>query len=547
MKPLNLDNRPCSPVSSNCVVWQGPDISCINICNGDTVSDVVATLATELCTILDQTNVNNYDLSCLGITACGPKDFQALIQLLITKICEAQGITSTVPKATDGCPDCVVSVAPCFQVGNQTTMQLLDYVQMIAEKVCALIDEITTINSQITDILIRLEELENAPVPDTEIPAFTLGCQVGTLPADSVQYINITLQEFINNVWCDFYTATGTASEILSVLEPDCILNTDITSDPNWIAVPETLADAINNIWVALCNQTTTTVAVANTSSVEMFITAGPDYTISAKVIDTGWLPLNGFGYYDESYTGTASFKPQCRRIGNVVHFRGYLVVPLATSSVDGTPLVYKYQSSGGVEDSYFTVAHPYTAFSGAGSCQVNTSGFINFNQGANVIPVGILSPGETLDQTYGFGYRIAYRPIDVGTHSSMLVTLGSVAITSAGILQWGTTTNSEESIMLGGQEAFNTSPINYIQSIVRAGEYVPQFSAATSSYDSSAVSGNVNTVLNFPALPPDAGIYPFSANCTLAAQIGGHGMRLDGLTAFINPCTESTIVGIPC
>ena len=53
MKPLNLDNSPCSPISSNCVVWQGPDISCLNLCTGDTISDVVAAMATELCTILD--------------------------------------------------------------------------------------------------------------------------------------------------------------------------------------------------------------------------------------------------------------------------------------------------------------------------------------------------------------------------------------------------------------------------------------------------------------------------------------------------------------
>ena len=48
MKPLNLDNSPCSPISSNCVIWQGPDISCINICKGDTVSDVVAALTSSV-------------------------------------------------------------------------------------------------------------------------------------------------------------------------------------------------------------------------------------------------------------------------------------------------------------------------------------------------------------------------------------------------------------------------------------------------------------------------------------------------------------------
>jgi len=545
MKPLNLDNRPCSPISSNCVIWQGPDIACINLCAGDSVSDVVYKLATELCTIMDQLKVSNYDLTCLGINTCPPADFQDLIQLLINKICEANGIVVETPKVS-GCPDCVVSVAPCFVEGTQTTMQLVDYVQIIANRICSILDQLDIINNQITNLDDRVTVLENTPPPTFTLPSIDTGClglYMGGLTSAPIDQVLDTLVNDTTIGYCSLINATGLGSEILAVLEPLCTLSTAITTDPNWIASPQTLADAVNNIWVALCNQVSVTVAVDNTSSVEMFITAGPDYTITAKVIDTGWIDLLGFEYYNTAYTGTASFKPQCRRIGNVVHFRGYLVVPLATSAVDGTALTYSYQSSGGAVDSYFLVDHPYTASVGPGSCQVSTSGFINFNQGLSVIPTGILSAGETLDQTYGFGYRIAYRPISAGAASTMLTTLGSVAILSTGILQWGTTTNSEESILMGGVLAFNTSPINYIQSIVVEGEFVPKFSAAGSTFDSANAPGVVNTALDYQ----ETLVYPFSANSTLAAEIGGHGLRLDGLTAFINPCTVSTIVGKTC
>ena len=67
MKPLNLDNSPCSPISSNCVIWQGPDIPCIKLCTGDTVSDVIHKLAIELCNIMDLLDVNGYDLSCFDL------------------------------------------------------------------------------------------------------------------------------------------------------------------------------------------------------------------------------------------------------------------------------------------------------------------------------------------------------------------------------------------------------------------------------------------------------------------------------------------------
>lgn len=86
MKPLNIKKESCSPVSSNCVIWNGPDIECINLCKGDTVTEVVYKLATELCKIMDTFDVSNYDLSCLDL-ACQPKSFEELIQATITAIC----------------------------------------------------------------------------------------------------------------------------------------------------------------------------------------------------------------------------------------------------------------------------------------------------------------------------------------------------------------------------------------------------------------------------------------------------------------------------
>lgn len=545
MKPLNLDNRPCSPISSNCVIWQGPDIACINLCAGDSVSDVVYKLATELCTIMDQLKVSNYDLTCLGINTCPPADFQDLIQLLINKICEANGIVVETPKAS-GCPDCVVSVAPCFVEGTQTTMQLVDYVQMIANRICSILDQLDVINNQITNLDIRVTVLENTPPPTFTLPSIDTGClglYMGGLTSAPIDQVLDTLVNDTTIGYCSLINATGLGSEILAVLEPLCTLSTTITSDPNWIASPQTLADAVNNIWVALCNQVSVTVAVDNTSSVEMFITAGPDYTITAKVIDTGWIDLLGFDYYDTAYTSSAYFKPQCRRVGNVVHFRGYLVVPLAVSAENLTPLTYQYQSSGPATDSYYYVAHPYTATAGPGSCQVSSSGFLNFNQGSNVIPPGILSVGEALDQTYAKGWNMSFRPISVGSFGTILTGFGTLAIYTNGVLQWGVTTNPEESILQGGSTSFNTSPINYIQSIVTQGDYVPKFSSASSVYDAAAASGVANTELDYQA----SLVYPFSANSTLTSEIGGHGMRLDGLTAFISPCTTSTIVGVPC
>jgi hypothetical protein len=274
MKPLNLDNRPCSPISSNCVIWQGPDIPCIKLCTGDTVSDIVFKLGTELCIIMDQLNVTNYDLTCLGITACPPQDFQALIQLLITKICELNGIPATETKVSSTCPDCVVSVAECFVEGNQTTMQLIDYVQMIADRICSILDQINIINNQITNLDNRVTVLENTPPPTFTLPSIDTGCLATYItgnPASAT--IDIVLDTLLNNGtagYCALIAATDLPANILSAVATQCITGTDnslanpgdtfssaygpYTGFGTWNNTPITAADAINNLWIALCD-----------------------------------------------------------------------------------------------------------------------------------------------------------------------------------------------------------------------------------------------------------------------------------------------------
>src|SRR6478735_4811756 len=105
MEPINKLEKGCNPVSSNCVIWQGRNIPCIDLCQGDSVSDVVFKLATELCELIDEFDLTDYDLSCLDLCPT-PKNFHDLMQILITKICDLQTCCDRpVPPDVDGCPD----------------------------------------------------------------------------------------------------------------------------------------------------------------------------------------------------------------------------------------------------------------------------------------------------------------------------------------------------------------------------------------------------------------------------------------------------------
>jgi len=264
MKPLNLDNIPCAPQSSNCVIWQGPNIPCIKLCTGDTISDVTYKLATELCTIMSELNLTSYDLSCLNLTTSQPTTFNELIQLLITKICELQNIPTSSTSGNGGCPDCVVTVAPCFQTGTQTTMQLLDYVTAIANKVCSILTQITTINSQISNLTSRVitieQELANPPAP--YIPLVQSSCAIGTLVIGNMTPIDIVVDQLINGTggYCSLVNATGSPTNILTAIS-NTVLSTDLrlagggamSSITGWRNTPvSSLSDSLVDMWFCI-------------------------------------------------------------------------------------------------------------------------------------------------------------------------------------------------------------------------------------------------------------------------------------------------------
>lgn len=277
MKPLNLDNSPCSPVSSNCIIWAGPSIPCINLCTGDTISDVTYKLATELCGILDYLNVQNYDLACFNLAACGPNNFQELLQFLIDRICAIENVPASVATSTSTAintksadvANYLMSAAPCFGGG---TVTLVDYIQQAATQICNIFVEINIINSGISDLNVRVNALETAPVPSFIIPSFILSCNIGTivpvLPAGSTQDIDIVLSRFINEEWCPYKVVLDTYGNLSSAILSQCILGTDDAQAlqysspgtqmqvayPSYVASPTTLANAINNLWIALCD-----------------------------------------------------------------------------------------------------------------------------------------------------------------------------------------------------------------------------------------------------------------------------------------------------
>jgi hypothetical protein len=492
MKPLNLNKETCNPISSNCVVWQGPDMPCIQLCKGDTVSDVVAKLATELCTVLDTLDVSNYDIACFNITSCGPSNFQQLLQLVINQICLIEeGINSSDPNKAPlkpGCPDCLVTVADCFIPELGETTQLITYVQALASKVCTLILQIGVIQNTLINLGDRVAVLESYfPLPAPSEVDITPDCILPSIPTP-VSDVVIALE----SAWCNLIGVLGDDVAIYSAILAQCVADGDARKDgggpmsslPGWISAPvATLAESIINLWLTVCDlrsMTSVTVSGLDTQTIQTVVTGGPAYEVSARIVDTGWVDLEGFNFYGVNPPGSAMInsKPKCRRIGNVIHFKGDVYVPMS-SNADGSAIVPLLTSTDYNGNAYPYVFTSIDATYGNGVTLISPTGTMAFNAGNSCIPTSVWTGSSPLlDDDYYLGRVIAVRPINLTpAYGTSLSSALNVFIDTNGLLKLQTLTVDELTSTRPSGLA-GTSHLRMITSNVRSGDYVSNYTS---------------------------------------------------------------------
>ena len=264
----------CNPISSNCIIWQGPDIPCINLCHGDSVSDVVAKLAEELCTIVDQLDISLLDISCFGALAPEPGDFRDVIQLLISRICNLEAGTGDGGVTGAGCPDdCLIPLPQCLQftdpLGNVVTeLVLRDYMILIANRICTILSQITALSSSVVNIEGRLTVIEETLAGlggGVTIDITSSNC-VGNNLTQPIQNFVLALESEL----CRVIASVGTSTEINIAISQQCIVDgqpldaatqlsgtgSTMSNIPGWVsgASYNTLSDAVNNLWLTVCD-----------------------------------------------------------------------------------------------------------------------------------------------------------------------------------------------------------------------------------------------------------------------------------------------------
>lgn len=261
----------CDSISSNCVVWQGPDISCIDLCNGDTISEVVFKLATKLCDLIEsgvQANpdLTGLDLSCLDLPGTDPTEIVPVLQAMVVQIC-LNANPATRRLAQVDLP--IMTLQQCLEYndanGNPVTQLPLDeYATLIAQKVCENVQEIVDINAQIGNINTRLTNIENC--------VFVGGvCQIGSSTEEQIiptcvsrvgQLTDVSVVVLaLESAFCSLRDAVGTPALISNAVAQTVIIGSTPmlgTEDATYNSIagynttPSTLAQSVQNAWIVI-------------------------------------------------------------------------------------------------------------------------------------------------------------------------------------------------------------------------------------------------------------------------------------------------------
>tara|TARA_R100000734_G_C3318836_1_gene113505 strand:- start:462 stop:2708 length:2247 start_codon:yes stop_codon:yes gene_type:complete len=260
------DTNGCNNISSNCVIWQGPDIACIDLCTGDTVSEVVAKLAEKLCDIISgvqsEPDLSGFDLKCALPTGTAPSTLKDNLQAIVDYICDlptgGSGGTTTLPN---------INLCTNLQYNDPatgavvTSLPLEQYALLVGNKVCDILDSITTINNTLTSLGDRITILENCVLPcssgSVNEAQIISQCVV---PGGQLTNVSVVLLA-LETRFCALETATGTPTLINNAISQQSLTSnytllsnpsTNYGSQTGWHTSTTTLAQSVQNQWIVL-------------------------------------------------------------------------------------------------------------------------------------------------------------------------------------------------------------------------------------------------------------------------------------------------------
>lgn len=260
----NYNSDTCVPISTNCVDWESGILDGIDLCSTDTIGTVAIKINSLVQSLKQQLDLSSFEYGCLA-SACEecPDPDKSLLAILLAiknKVCAIEDLVGT-PGSSYQEPTMIL--ASCIQYINDqdvlvTQLPLSQYVNKIGTKLCQLNTIVNNHTQDIDNLDDRVTILENQEAPTLSLPTVTPTC---VLP-NTATAMNVVLSK-LEKDFCTLKGATGEPTAILQSVGKQCTtLGASPTlsqggtmgSIPGWKAQAVTAADAINNLWLTICD-----------------------------------------------------------------------------------------------------------------------------------------------------------------------------------------------------------------------------------------------------------------------------------------------------
>lgn len=264
MRPKHTKDTGCpDSLSSRCVIWNGPVIPCLDICNGDSLTDAMWAVADKVCTISDDIDLSDLDLHCL-LDLCescpGEKTIKTIIQLLLDNQCSLKTLIDGISGGESSCCDLSLNMR-CLRIfgefDNEIPQNLNQTLQSIINELCDHKTRIEALEAKVIDLQDQIDDLD---LGDPYVEPSVSICQSGT-PKTLSLAIPIVAQDI-----CDYKEIVGSEDDIQSAISKQCPgLNSSLNSIEGWLSSPTNLANSLNNLWIAYCNALERLTLIENT------------------------------------------------------------------------------------------------------------------------------------------------------------------------------------------------------------------------------------------------------------------------------------------
>lgn len=257
-------------ISSEFVIWEGPNIPCIDLCTGEKVSGVIAKIGEKLCTLVsDIKELETLDYTCMNekfnysgdLLTPEKFSFKLLFQLLLKNDCTLQELIDKIPTTNtttsvnlDGLNlSCITNEILNLCGQKPVNLDVLKVTQAIINVLCGLQDDVADILIRLITIETRLDTLGNPGSGGYTEPEITsclstldgLGNPIPVLMRDHI--VNLT-----DNAVCDLKELVGTDTQVNEALNRQCL--SDYANNNDIIKNASSLAESLANKEIIICD-----------------------------------------------------------------------------------------------------------------------------------------------------------------------------------------------------------------------------------------------------------------------------------------------------